>query len=277
MGDLVDLNKISTKSNVRTEVGDMQELMTSIKQNGLLQPIGLWKKAADSYVIVWGNRRYTALRMLGHKFLEIGREAVLVDSKEMSEDKYLIMNTIENIQRKDVTPAELGRIVEELKKSFNMSYPEVASRLGVGMSKVNTAVALYKKIPANFQNSVGFVHGNTNTGLISADAMKKALQVPIPKEKRQLLFNAIKRENMSADEVVVIRGLVENGMKIEDAIKTRLDYRAVRVKFTLVKKVATQLEVKHHKTISTLIYDAIRGKVKLPANLIYFEKAGGGV
>ena len=273
----ISLNHIKTVSNIRTDVGDFSELMSSIKQHGLMQPIGLWLKGKNEYVIVWGNRRLTAIRMLGWSKLIVGQHCVLLQAKDMTEDKYLIMNTIENIQRKEITPAELGKIVKELRSKHNMSYKEISARLSIGENKLRNAEELYHKVPAEFQDNVGYAQGNSDKkGKISADVMKKALAVPIPKAKQQTLFNAIKRENMSGDDIAMIRALVENGMKIEDAINERLNYRAVRLKFTVDKKTATQLETQMKKTMPFIIYDALQHKVNLPKKLFYMEKLGGG-
>jgi ParB family chromosome partitioning protein len=100
------ISEVVLKDNSRGQIGDdLSELMSSIKTHGLLQPIGVIKsKRGKKYEVVYGNRRYNAVKKLGIKTIQ----AVIL--KVNDADK-LILNLVENIQRKDVPVSEQARYI----------------------------------------------------------------------------------------------------------------------------------------------------------------------
>lgn len=215
----VPIEKIKQLHNIRTDAGDMTELMESIRQIGLMQPIGLWDNGSECRV-VWGNRRLNALRKLGYKTLTVGKECVFIKRAAMDERQYLILNATENLQRKEITPVELGKLALQLKETFDMNVEDVAREMGVGAGKIYAAIDLYKKVPAGWQSSVGYVHGNTDKdGMIAGAVMKKALNIPLRKLDKQKLFTAIKQYAITESQLGTIRTMVESGSTIENAVK----------------------------------------------------------
>ena len=116
---------------------ELAGLMTSMKQQGLLQPVGVMKERG-SYTYLWGHRRIKAAEKLGWKSID----AHVTLSKDVTEEDAIIINAVENLQRKDVSPFELGRIVSQLSKK-GLSLSEIGARMGVPKSRLKQSIQLF--------------------------------------------------------------------------------------------------------------------------------------
>ena len=78
---------------------DMQQLVESIKERGLITPIILRRKGEDQYEIVSGHRRKKACEILGYKTIK-------AEVREMTRDEAIIMMVESNLQRSVILPSE---------------------------------------------------------------------------------------------------------------------------------------------------------------------------
>jgi ParB/RepB/Spo0J family partition protein len=105
----------------------LEELAASIRDIGLLQPIGVRPYDDDRYLVVWGYRRLAALDMIGAPLIPC--MVVPVDDARAFE-----MMLAENTHREDVAPWDLGQAVLDLQKQgHNLS--EVSVRLSLALGK----------------------------------------------------------------------------------------------------------------------------------------------
>ncbi|MEO1013439.1 MAG: ParB/RepB/Spo0J family partition protein, partial [Bacteroidota bacterium] len=102
------------------KVQDISELADSIAKVGLLQPITV-RPSGSKFVIVMGERRYRACKMLKWK-------SIPCMVREIEEDAILEVQIIENLQRKDVEPVEEAEAIAMLKTKFTPE--EIANRIG---------------------------------------------------------------------------------------------------------------------------------------------------
>lgn len=107
---------------------ELEELASSIKSQGLLQPIVARPLNAQQYEIVAGERRWRASQLAG--LVEV---PVIV--KTISDEDACAIGLIENIQRQALNPLEEALAVERLIKQFNLTHAEVAD--AVGKSRVS--------------------------------------------------------------------------------------------------------------------------------------------
>lgn len=112
----------------------LDELARSIKQYGVLQPIIVSPKGKD-YEIIAGERRWRASKLAGLETVP----AIVRDKAEL--DK-LEIALIENVQRVDLSPLEQAVSIEHLHEQFNLSYQEIATKLGKAVPTVNNIVRL---------------------------------------------------------------------------------------------------------------------------------------
>lgn len=101
----------------------IQELATSIKEHGLLQPIVVVPHGSGTFSIVAGERRFRAAKIAGLKTIP-----ALV--RTLSAQHKLELSLIENLQRSDLSAIETATAYLKLRDQFNLSLEEIGHRVG---------------------------------------------------------------------------------------------------------------------------------------------------
>ncbi len=126
----------------------LDELATSIKANGIIQPIVV-RKVDRGYRIIAGERRWRAAQRAG-----LTRVPVFVkDVAEGRDAQMLEMALIENIQREDLNPIDEAAAYEKLSTEFGMTQEEIAAAVGKDRSSVANHLRLLK-LPAEVRSEV---------------------------------------------------------------------------------------------------------------------------
>lgn len=112
----------------------LDELASSIKRYGILQPL-IVSPHDGGYIVVAGERRWRAAQIAG-----LTKLPVIVRKPKQLEQLEIAL--IENVQRVDLSPFEQAVSIEKLHSQFNISYSEIAQRLGKAVSTVNNIVRL---------------------------------------------------------------------------------------------------------------------------------------
>lgn len=143
----VELRKIQpNRLNPRLEFSKegLDELADSIKEVGLLEPI-IVRPKSENYEVVVGERRYRAA-------LQAGLDKVPVIIREYSDAEVMKLNLIENVQRKDLSAVEKGKMCKELLEKFPQEYPSqaiLAKSLGTSSKAIKSwleTVAMPKEV-----------------------------------------------------------------------------------------------------------------------------------
>ena len=113
----------------------LEELASSIKRFGVLQPLILTPNGDKEYKIIAGERRWRAAKLAG-----LDKVPAIVRAEKDLEQLEIAL--IENVQRVDLSPLEQAVSIERLHDQFNMGYGDIASRLGKAMTTVNNIVRL---------------------------------------------------------------------------------------------------------------------------------------
>ena len=113
----------------------LKELSASIKRYGVLQPLIVVPTDDSSYEIVAGERRWRAAQAAG-----LNKVPAIIRKRQELEQLEIAL--IENVQRVDLSPLEQAISIEKLHQQFNMSYVEIADRLGKAATTVNNIVRL---------------------------------------------------------------------------------------------------------------------------------------
>ncbi len=249
----IDVDKINIIENVRQRdiEKSVASLMESIKQHGLLQPIGVSPIRGGKYDLVLGFRRLTAFKKLGFKFIP----AVVGDPLELKE--LILRNTVENIQRSNVTPAEQGRICYSLMSEHNMTISELAVRLGVSANQVKASMDIFKRIPKEYRKMIiHHVAGKHKQGKIPASTANAILGIERELGGRQnviRLLEAARREGFTTDHVKIVAMLLGWGHSIDDALRMAKDYYITSIKMPC-KKSQLDTNVKKSKSNTTQEY-----------------------
>lgn len=122
----------------RRTIGDLSDLIASIKEKGVLEPI-LVRKMGERYQIIAGERRFHAARAAGLRKVP----CIEID---VDETGVLEISLIENLQRRDLDPFEEGDAILELCERFHYTHEKIAQKLGRSRSST-TEILSIAKIP----------------------------------------------------------------------------------------------------------------------------------
>ena len=126
---------------IRMEIssGGIQELVNSIREVGLLQPI-LLRPVKDRLEIVFGHRRFLATRLLG-------RDKIDAVVRKLSNAEVAIMRATENIVSERLTPIEEAAAYVDLKDTHKLTVQEISKRMGKSVGVVKRRMDLLSMPP----------------------------------------------------------------------------------------------------------------------------------
>lgn len=209
----IPMNKIKMGRNSRlsTSSEDLSGLMQSINSTGLLEPIGVVKskKNDGSYEITYGNRRFMAFSKLGLHSIP----AVIHEYK--NESAIDVMNLAENVQRRNISLAEIGRYAKIL-EGEGLGIKELAVRLGTSVSYVSACIDAFEEVPKAYREDLQVQVSGTKPepGKISIHTARAIVNATksngITKRQSEIIFEAAKTDK---------RFSVENVFKYAAAIK----------------------------------------------------------
>ncbi len=113
----------------------LEELATSIRQQGIIQPIVVRSLESGGYEILAGERRWRAARLAG-----LNKIPCLV--KEVADKEAMAIGLIENIQREDLNVIEESRALQRLIEEFGFTHQSVAEAVGKSRSTVSNLLRL---------------------------------------------------------------------------------------------------------------------------------------
>jgi len=208
--------------------------MQNIKDNGLLQPIGV-KVVKDRFILLYGFRRLTACKKLGWKNIP----AVITDVENFSEVDFLIKNASENLHRKNVNMVEFGRICSLLQKE-KLSMREIAVRLSVPLTRVENAITEFQRLPKKYRNKTmlfSLGRDKNNIGKVPSSMGARVLKFRRMNsfQKENLIDWALK-ENKTTTEVNILGSLLNEGMNLSDAKKKVDKIKVLTFKFPVNKE-----------------------------------------
>jgi ParB family chromosome partitioning protein len=144
VGRMVPIDQIDPNPNQPRQVmGDMSELMASIAEKGVIEPIVVRQRGAR-YQIVAGERRYQAS-------VQVGLRELPVVIRDLDDTEVIEIALIENLQRKDLTPFEEAEALATLADRSRFTHEMLAQRLGKSRTAVTESLAL-NQIPDEVKN-----------------------------------------------------------------------------------------------------------------------------
>lgn len=140
---LVKDNRLQPRENYAQD--KLTELMASIKEKGVLQPI-LVRRSGDGYEVVAGERRLRAARALN-----LSQIPVII--KDVTDRESLVLALVENMQREGLNPVEEAKGFKRLVEEFGFTQDAVAQSVGKDRSTVTNLLRLLK-LPESLQSYV---------------------------------------------------------------------------------------------------------------------------
>ncbi|MEU6100014.1 ParB/RepB/Spo0J family partition protein [Streptomyces flaveolus] len=171
----------------------LAELVTSIKEVGLLQPVVVRQTGPGCYELIMGERRLRASR-------EAGLEAIPAIVRATEDEQLLLDALLENLHRAQLNPLEEAFAYDQLLKDFNCTHDQLADRIGRSRPQVSNTLRLLKLSP-KVQNRVA-------AGVLSAGHARALLSVE-DSEEQERLAHRIVAEGLSVravEEIVTLMG-----------------------------------------------------------------------
>ena len=201
----IPVNNIKTnKYQPRIQFNEekLDELVKSIKEKGVIQPV-LVRKAHDGYEVIAGERRLRAAKRLN-------MSSIPAIVKEVSDINMLEIALIENIQREGLNAIEEANAFERFITEFNFTQDKIAQVLGKDKSTISNTIRLLS-LPKKIQDHVV-------KGAISAGHARALLSVPSENEQIRI-SNIIIKDGLSVRETEAIANRKKTFIKRQKAQK----------------------------------------------------------
>ena len=144
IGRLVPIDQIEPNPDQPRQVmGDLSELMASINEKGIIEPL-IVRQRGSRYQIIAGERRYQA-------GVRVGLRELPVVLREVDDTEIIEVALVENIQRKDLGPFEEAEAMSSLATKCGYTHEDLAKRLGKSRTTITESLAL-AEMPSEVRN-----------------------------------------------------------------------------------------------------------------------------
>lgn len=142
IGRMIPIEKLMPNPHQpRIEIGDLTDLVASIREKGVLEPLLVRPSEVGRFMIISGERRYRASVEVG--LGELPCIEMDVDDRAVAE-----ISLIENLQRKDLNSFEEADGLKALAEKFGYTHEEIAKKIGKSRTSITESLAL-SAIPAD--------------------------------------------------------------------------------------------------------------------------------
>lgn len=231
---MIPLTKIAPNPHqARSSLGNIQELMTSIKAKGILEPI-IVRPKGDTYEIIAGERRYIASKNIG--LSEIPAIEMIVNDSEAME-----ISLIENLQRKDLDLFEEADGLKALMEIYDYSHAQISDKIGKARSTI-TEIINISRVPTEVRTACAEAGLEKNRSLlIELSKLKDA-------EEMQALLKQIHDRGLRREDT---RDLTKEMKGKDGAAKTKhyifnyrpKDDRSYQVRIEFKKETVSRTEI----------------------------------
>jgi ParB family chromosome partitioning protein len=180
---------------LRMDDAKLEELAQSIKANGVIQPILVYR-TGNTYTIIAGERRWRAAQRAGLMRVPV----VIRDIPEGSQQQLLELALIENIQRENLNPVDEALAYQRLVDEFGLTQEQVAAAVGKDRSSVANYMRLLK-LPEEVREELA-------GGTISVGHARALLALPDPASQRHGAREVVSRGLSVRDAEALVRRLV---------------------------------------------------------------------
>jgi ParB family transcriptional regulator, chromosome partitioning protein len=205
LGRMMPIDQLEANPNQPRQVmGDLSELMASIAEKGIIEPI-IVRQRGTRFQIVAGERRYQAA-------VQVGLREIPVVVREVDDNEIIEIALIENIQRKDLTAFEESEALQALAERCGYTHEDMARRLGKSRTAITESLTL-NNMPDEVKNlcrladihskslllqivrqgdtqkMLALVEKMTTEGVVTREAVRKQTAKPKPGRPKAYVFS----------------------------------------------------------------------------------------
>lgn len=180
---------------------DLAELVHSVREFGVLQPVVVRQNADGAYELVMGERRTRAAR-------EAGLDAIPAILRETSDENLLRDALLENLHRSELNPLEEASAYQQLLDDFGITQEELASRIGRSRPQISNTIRLLRlPVPVQQRVAAGVLsagHARAILSLDDEDAMQRLAEKIVNEDLSVRAAEAVaKTKNVSGTRRIV--------------------------------------------------------------------------
>lgn len=224
----------------------LMELSQSIRANGVIQPITVFREGPDRFRIIAGERRWKAAGIAG-----LATIPALVRS--VDQQARLELALIENLQREDLNPIEIASAFQQLGAQHGLTHEQIAERTGKDRSTVTNFLRLLRLSP--------YVRNELIGGTISMGHARALLNITDESAQAEACRNVVERQLSVRETEGLVKSLtksrvnpapkeVEETPKLDPNVQAALEEMtaALGTKVRLVQKsdTAGKLEIEYY-------------------------------
>jgi ParB family chromosome partitioning protein len=144
VGRMVPIDQVDPNPNQPRQVmGDLSELMASIAEKGIIEPL-VCRQRGGRYQIIAGERRYQAA-------VQVGLRELPIVVRDGDDAEVIELALVENLQRKDLTPFEEAEALHALAEKCGYTHEDLARKLGKSRTSVTESLVL-NQMPEEVKN-----------------------------------------------------------------------------------------------------------------------------
>jgi len=183
----LSLDNIISESNVRSEIGDVSDLMASITQVGMIQLPVVEPTAddADTYSLIAGHRRIAAARELGWETIDV---VCIRSNTKYTKDQRIAAQWAENTQRLDLTDWEKAQVAMDLKLE-GLKQTDVATAMGVSKADVSKLQKIVKTL------TLDEALDDVTASQFDIDTLLELTESPIPEHTMDVMLRIVNGED----------------------------------------------------------------------------------
>ncbi len=215
----------------------LEQLMASIKEHGVLQPVVV-QKASLGYELIVGERRWRASKKLG-------LEKIPAVIRESSDEQSLEIAIIENIHRQDLNPIEEAEAYARLSKDFGLTQEMVAEQVGKSRTAVANTVRLL--------NLSGSLKEDLISGKISMGHARALLGLEDRKKMETLRKDILKEDLTVRQTEKRAKKLKNNSFSNLDSSVAEKNIFIKDLEKDLARRLGTKVEICHKKNGGKLV------------------------
>jgi ParB family transcriptional regulator, chromosome partitioning protein len=212
------------------DLEELENLAASIREHGVIQPLIVSPGKNEIYTLIAGERRLQAARKAGLK-------TVPVVIRHATDQQFLELALIENVQRADLNAIEEAEAYQHLAKEFRLSHETIANRVGKSRVAVTNTLRLLEASAAVKQALVD--------GRITEGHARAMLALPSAKAQENLL-NQVMNLDLSVRQTEALASKL-SGKKPTGKRRAGFNADLSDIEKRLLSKLGTRVAVKHNK------------------------------
>jgi ParB family chromosome partitioning protein len=236
----IEINPFQPRTNFNEE--SLQELATSIRELGVIQPITVRKTDFNKYQLISGERRLRASKLAG-------LEVVPAYIRIANDNESLTMALVENIQRHDLDPIEIALSYQRLMDEIQLTQEQMSERVGKKRSTIANYLRLLKLDP--------IIQTGIRDGFISMGHGRAMINIE-DQDVQSSIYQKIVSQNLSVRETET---LVKN---YQESLKPKAPTTAKATSFAIDEAVNKTITDYFGTKVDVKVAGNGKGKITIP-------------